>query len=113
MPKTEDELHQTAELWCKIGYRDRLVSNDEIQCSGCTINNWCRYKIVECTERHKIENCGQCPNYPCGKIKDAFEQTLLFEPSCKLQCSVEEYDIIKRSFFEKEKNLDEIACRIK
>ncbi|MBP5180704.1 MAG: hypothetical protein J6127_05395 [Clostridiales bacterium] len=25
--KTEEELHQTAELWMKIGYRDHIVTD--------------------------------------------------------------------------------------
>ena len=33
--KTGEELQHTAELWMKIGYRDHVVTNDEIACSGC------------------------------------------------------------------------------
>ena len=32
--KTDEELHHTAELWMRIGYRDRVVSNEEIACFG-------------------------------------------------------------------------------
>lgn len=103
MPKTDSELCKTAELWHRIEYRDKVVTNEEVRCFGCTIDNWCRYKIVDCTQRHKIENCGQCPNYPCEKIKGTFEQTMLFETSCKLQCSIEEYDVMKRAFLKKKK----------
>ena len=48
--KTDAELHHTAELWMKIGYRDHIVSNDEISCTGCKPENWCRYHVVECCE---------------------------------------------------------------
>lgn len=30
--KTDEQLRYTAELWLKIGYRDHVVSNDEISC---------------------------------------------------------------------------------
>ena len=30
--KTEEELRHTAELWMKIGYRDHIVTNEEISC---------------------------------------------------------------------------------
>ena len=30
--KSDEELKYTAELWLEIGYRDRLVSNEEIPC---------------------------------------------------------------------------------
>lgn len=33
--KTEAELVHTAELWYKIGYRDHVVTNEEISCTGC------------------------------------------------------------------------------
>ena len=46
--KTETELRHTAELWMKIGYRDRIVSNEEIACNGCRPENWCRYRVVKC-----------------------------------------------------------------
>lgn len=113
MPKIDIELTKTAQLWHQIGYRDKVVSNNEIQCFGCTIDNWCRYKIVECTKKHKIENCDQCQNYPCDKINDTFEHTMIFQPNCKLQCSVEEYEIMRKAFFEKKKNLDEVGNHIK
>lgn len=32
--KSDEELKYTAELWLEIGYRDRLVSNEEISCIG-------------------------------------------------------------------------------
>ena len=37
--KTEEELHHTAEQWDKIGYRDHVVSNEEIACTGCKPEN--------------------------------------------------------------------------
>lgn len=33
--KTDEELRHTAELWMKIGYRDYIVTNEEISCTGC------------------------------------------------------------------------------
>ena len=46
--KTAEELHHTAELWYKIGYRDHVVTNEEIACTGCKEENWCRYRLVKC-----------------------------------------------------------------
>ena len=37
--KTEIELAHTAELWYKIGYRDYIVTNEEISCTGCKEDN--------------------------------------------------------------------------
>ena len=45
--KSEEELHHTAELWMKIGYRDHVVTNEEIACTGCKPENWCRYHVQD------------------------------------------------------------------
>ena len=39
--KTDEELHHTAELWKKIGYRDHIVTNEEISCTGCKPESHC------------------------------------------------------------------------
>lgn len=103
--KTDGQLHHTAELWMKIGYRAHTVSNDEIACTGCKVDNWCRYKVIGCVKNRKIDNCGQCQEYPCDNIKQCFEVTASFEPHCREVCTLEEYEVISRAFFEKEKNL--------
>ena len=105
--KTDAELRSTAELWHKIGYRDHIVTNEEISCAGCKVDNWCRYNIIKCTSGRNIDNCGQCSQYPCDNIKNCFEITKTFEPSCKKVCTAEEYEILSKAFFEKEKNLNE------
>lgn len=104
--KTPEELHHTAELWERIGYRDHVVTNEEIACQGCRIENWCRYHVIKCCEDHGIRNCGQCQDFPCDNIKDCFEVTASFEPLCRQVCTEEEYRQLKKAFFEKEQNLN-------
>ncbi len=106
LPRTEDELQHTAELWLKIGYRDRIVSNEQISCTGCKLNNWCRYNIIQCTVKNNIDNCGECKEYPCADLKECFVITDSFAPLCKKVCSKEEYEALQKAFFEKKKNLD-------
>ena len=105
--KSADQLHQTAKLWMKIGYRDHVVSNEEIACTGCKKENWCRYKIVDCTDAHHVDHCGHCEKYPCSKILDCFKATETFLPSVKNVCTEEEYNQLFAAFFEKKKNLEE------
>ena len=62
--KTNEELHHTAELWKKIGYRDHIVTNEEISCTGCKPENWCRYRVIKCCVDHGIKTCGECSLYP-------------------------------------------------
>lgn len=103
--KTKDELFHTAELWMKIGYRDHIVSDEEISCLGCRPENWCRYQIAKCCEEKSVNNCAECAQYPCEKLKECFEITKAFEPACRKACTDEEYGRLKEAFFEKEANL--------
>lgn len=107
--KTDEQLHHTAELWMKIGYRDTVVSNEEISCTGCFPENWCRYRVIKCCQDKGIANCAQCPDYPCNNMRECFAVTKSFEPQCRAVCSAEEYGQLKSAFFEKEKNLQELA----
>ena len=64
--KSDEELHRTAELWMKIGYRDHVVSNEEIACHGCKPENWCRYRVVKCCEDRGIKTCGTTTTLKSG-----------------------------------------------
>lgn len=106
LPKKQEELSRTARLWMKIGYRDRVVSNGEISCTGCEGGNACRYKIVGCVGKKGVLNCGKCEEYPCAEIEKCFEATEGFAPACRAACTDEEYALLQKAFFEKKKNLD-------
>ena len=103
--KSNEELRKTAELWFKIGYRNRVVSEEDIACFGCNPKNWCRYNVVLCCDTKDINNCSECEDFPCNNMKKCFKITKSFEPKCKEVCTQEEYQQIKTAFFEKEKNL--------
>lgn len=103
------ELHKVAVLWEKCGYRDRVVSNEEISCHGCSITNWCRYDVADCM-KDGIANCGKCRKYSCDKIQAAFERTRSFEAKIREACSETEYQQLKKAFYEKKENLDRIAA---
>lgn len=103
--KTAEELRHTAELWLKIGYRERIVSNEEISCMGCRPENWCRSNIVKCCKDRDIVNCSECADHLCGIMKECFAVTKSFAPKCREVCTAEEYEQMKKAFFEKEENL--------
>ena len=103
--KTEEELRYTAELWMKIGYRDHIVTNEEISCRGCKPENWCRYHVVRCCWEKGIDNCSKCESYPFDNMMECFKVTRSFEPKCRQVCTEEEYNRMKKAFFEKELNL--------
>ena len=106
--KTEEELRHTAELWMKIGYRDHIVSNEEIACTGCKPENWCRYHVVKCCDKKGIKTCAECDEYPCANMQECFLVTKSFKPMCREVCTDQEYAIMKKAFFEKEQNLKEM-----
>jgi len=103
--KTSEQLHETAVLWEKIGYRDHVVANEEISCSGCKPGNWCRYKIASCVSSRGIGNCGECAEYPCDNFRSCLEVTSSFEPACRKVCTDSEFAILSKAFFHKEENL--------
>ena len=111
LPKTEEELRRTAELWQRIGYRDRVVSNEEIACSGCRPGNWCRYEIINCVTERGIANCGECGEFPCAKFTECLRVTKSFWPACEAACGPKEMEALKRAFFRKKENLEEQARR--
>lgn len=102
---TETELKAVAELWHKVGWRECVVSNEEIACSGCSLHKQCAYQLVDCTRAHNVSKCNQCDEFPCGKINAMLERSIEYKKKCKEVCSEQEYIILEKAFFEKENNL--------
>ena len=73
----------------------------------------CRYGINKCASQKGVENCGECDNYPCEKIKAAFEGTQAYADRCKEICTAEEYMILDKAFFSKKQRLDEVNMQCK
>lgn len=103
--RTEAELSKVAELWYRVGWRDRIVSNEEISCTGCSSHKQCTYNLVECTKEHSVDRCNQCTEFPCQKIEDMLERSKTYEKRCEKVCSKEEYLALQKAFFDKENNL--------
>lgn len=102
---SEEELQAVAELWYRVGWRDRIVTNEEIACTGCSSHKQCTYKLVECTKEHHVEKCNQCTAFPCEKIRDMLRRSSEYQEKCREVCSEMEYAMLEQAFFEKEKNL--------
>lgn len=102
---SEDELKNVAELWYKVGWRNTIVSNEEIRCTGCSSHKQCTYKLVECTKTHNVRKCNQCGEYPCDKIKAMLKRSAEYQRKCKEVCTKAEYSILEKAFFNKENNL--------
>lgn len=105
LAKTNNDLKNIAALWYKIGWRDTIVSNDEIRCAGCSSHKKCTYKLIECINEKGVEKCNLCCDFPCQKIKDMLKRSNEYKNKCKEICTKEEYQMLEKSFFNKEENL--------
>ncbi len=103
---TDEELHETALFWKKVGWRDRVLSNEEIKCTGCGCRPNCSFMILPCTKEHGVNHCKDCGDFICDKVKSMFEKSSIKKEQCKKACeSQEEFEMLCRAFYEKEKNL--------
>ena len=105
LAKTEEEKNCVAELWHRIGWRDKIVSPEEISCGGCSSHKKCAYNLVECVKEKGVEKCNQCSQFPCEKIESMLERSVEYKKKCKKLCTREEYAMLEKSFFRKEENL--------
>lgn len=103
--RTDEELSRVAELWHRVGWRDRIVPNDEIRCTGCSSHKQCTYQLVDCTKEHGVEKCSQCNDFPCVRIDRMLERSEGYRQKCREVCTKEEYSALEKAFFDKENNL--------
>ena len=103
--QSNEELQRVAELWCRAGWRDKIVSPEEVKCSGCSSYRSCTYGLIDCLNEKNIQKCNQCSDFPCEKIDRMPETTKQYEQPCREMCSDEEFIVLKKAFFEKEINL--------
>jgi hypothetical protein len=103
----QDQLSVLAELWYRCGWRDRVLSPDEMSCNGCSKTIWCRYGIPGCAAKKGGPNCGVCKSYPsCKRLKEMLVSNHYYDENCKLKCSEEEYEMLRKVCFNKTENLD-------
>ena len=103
---TDEELRETAEFWHRVGWRDRVVANDEIRCKGCGTRGACAFMILPCMREHGVDDCGKCGEYPCEKIREMLRLSDIKENECRACCDdPAEWALLKRAFYAKRQNL--------
>ena len=106
LARTEEELHETAEFWHRVGWRDRVVSCEEIRCTGCGSRPTCSFMLLPCVREHGVAKCSACGEYPCGKVERVLALSDEKKQQCRRACeSDEEFAMLVRAFYEKEKHL--------
>ena len=104
---TEEELRETAEFWHKVGWRERVVTGEEIRCRGCGTRGSCAFMILPCMREHQTDDCKKCPEYPCEKISEMLRCSDIKKSECRACCDdPDEWKMLKRAFYEKRKNLE-------
>ena len=106
MAKSDEELKAVAELWRRVGWRDKEVPAEEMRCAGCSSHKQCTYQLVECIAEHKVQKCNQCSDYPCQKISDMLVRSELYQKKAEEVCSVAEYRQLESAFFDKKRNME-------
>jgi hypothetical protein len=108
MSNDNEQLAYVANLWFRVGFRDRIVSTDEIQCTGCSKTKACSNNINSCIHLQGIDTCGECQKYPCQKIENVFSKSESFDSVCLERCTSEEYRQLQKAFFHKRQILQDI-----
>ena len=95
---SDEELKKVAELWYREGWRNSIVSNKEIDCSGCSSHKHCTYNLIECIKEHNVEKCNQCNKFPCQIISDMLKRSEEYQKKCMKVCTAQEYDSLAKAF---------------
>lgn len=106
LARTEEELHETAVFWYKAGWRDHVVTNEEISCTGCGCRPVCSFMLLPCTREHQVSMCYECSEFICDRVTDTLQGSNEKMLKCKAACESEkEFELFRRAFYEKEKNM--------
>lgn len=106
LARTEEELHETALFWQRAGWRETVVSNEEIRCGGCGSRGSCAFMLLDCTREHGVSRCRDCGCFECDRVRSTYERSAVKQAQCRAACeSDEEYAMLCRAFYEKEKNM--------
>src|SRR5512145_1246805 len=106
-------LEQLAELWFRLGFRDKILPPEELKCSGCHKEKACSHQLIGCEHLKGISNCGECTHFPCEKISVVFRKTADTDLLCRRKCSPDEYNEVVKAFFIKEQLLTDIHEKMK
>lgn len=106
LARSDEELHETAVFWYKIGWRDRIVSNEEIRCGGCGSTPGCGFMILPCQKEMGVSNCRECARFCCDRLENVVKSSEENEADLRELCdSNEEAQMLRRYCYEKRKNL--------
>ena len=90
LAETDEELHETALFWHRVGWRDDVVSNEEIRCTGCGCRPSCSFALLACVNAHGVKQCRECPKFECAKITEMLKNSDVKKGACEAACECPE-----------------------
>jgi len=109
-----ETLRRAAVIWYRMGWRDKVLSPEEMKCYGCISVKSCVFGIKECCRKKHIDNCGYCSTMPCDELKRMFDSIKEARKSVENLIkeglvSKEENEALNKAFWSKEERLIRIA----
>lgn len=99
-------LAAVADLWLRSGLREHLPAPEELACRGCRPSNPCAHAAQrDCALARGFAHCGECPAYPCAVAAEGLARTEALGARCRLRCGPEDYERLRRAFFQKREKL--------
>ena len=86
LARTGEELHETAVFWAEAGWRDHVVSDDEIRCGGCGTRGTCSFMLLPCVRAHGVSACAECPEHLCEKVAGMLRRSGEKKEQCRAAC---------------------------
>lgn len=105
-----ERLRAVAELWQQVGFRDRMVGNDEIACNGCE-DQACPHQVRECAAERGVPHCGACPDFAgCATVARMLAKTADHALRCRVLAG-DAFAELNAAFFRKQENLQQANAR--
>lgn len=98
-------LEALAILWHELGWRDKILKAEDMQCNGCATVKSCGLGVRDCSHGKKLENCGECSEFPCRKMEEIIERSEENAKICREKCNPVLYEALNDSFFKKREYL--------
>jgi ribosomal protein S18 acetylase RimI-like enzyme len=101
-------LQAVADTWQTIGWRQPGEDLDTFACHGCGTLDNCGLGIRQCVLDKGLNNCGECPGYPCEKLTAIFMNNEKTDWMYRKIMSMDDYPLFRKAFFSKKDRLDKI-----
>jgi hypothetical protein len=103
------QLSAVAELWHRVGFRDRMMGSAEMACQGCGMAGGphaCPHGVLECADAKGHANCGLCPDMgSCAKVQAMLDKGADQALRCRVLADPQEFSRLDAAFFHKQENL--------